>query len=246
MFSLLARSNVHETTGRTRSRDVAVTRRMVPLGAVLLLVATGCQPDTGDCPEYLACTESLGQPSALLEATYGADGTCWNGKEDEQKLCRAACTDYLATLEAAYGDCEVHDCQGHSLPQISTVTLTNAGMVEDPESGDTHPSVEVGISVTDGDGNLNTMVVDLWFEDDADGSVDDSRTPDVSSTVDMGTTACASPEATTAIRLDVVGRTLEVDTRYDVGARVTDAEGDVSDVAITQGYTPKSDGSDGG
>lgn len=233
MSSMLSSSN----TGRAR--------RTISPGAVLLLVATGCQPDMGDCPAYLECSESLGQPSALIEATYGADGTCWSGKQEEQTLCRAACTDFLETLQDAYGGCEIHDCQAHTAPEISALSLTNGGMVEDPESGDSRPSVEIGVTATDADGNLNTMQVDLWFEDDADGSVDDSATPAVSTSVDLGTEACASLDGATTISLVVTGGTLSVATRYDVGARVTDAEGDVSAVAVTQGSTPNSDGSDG-
>lgn len=67
------------------------------LGVVLVGVILGCggfgAPDLGDCPEYIACTEGLGMPTATLEASYGEGGLCW--QEEDHELCRAACSDGL-------------------------------------------------------------------------------------------------------------------------------------------------------
>ncbi|MFT5585658.1 MAG: hypothetical protein ACI9VR_003250 [Cognaticolwellia sp.] len=60
--------------------------------------------DHGDCPAYLSCHETAGSTSAILEATYGDDGVCWD--EEDASLCRAACTDGLALLTELFGsDC---------------------------------------------------------------------------------------------------------------------------------------------
>jgi peroxiredoxin len=49
--------------------------------------------DYGDCPDYIACSEDLGIPTASLEASYGEEGLCW--EEEDHLTCRAACADGL-------------------------------------------------------------------------------------------------------------------------------------------------------
>lgn len=68
--------------------------------------------DYGDCLDYIACSEAVGDPTATITAEFGEEGTCWDDAEDEQTLCRAYCTDAVDLLAEAYPD--VEECGGGS------------------------------------------------------------------------------------------------------------------------------------
>lgn len=78
-------------------------RHLVGLAGVGILVVGGLacmfgggSPELGACEDYLACAESIGQPTAVLVATYGEDGQCWD--EEDEALCQAQCADALTVL----------------------------------------------------------------------------------------------------------------------------------------------------
>ncbi|MED5370247.1 MAG: hypothetical protein VX899_04460 [Myxococcota bacterium] len=54
--------------------------------------------DYGDCEHYIACSEATGQPVTALIATYGPDGSCWQGGADLAEQCRAECSDGITIL----------------------------------------------------------------------------------------------------------------------------------------------------
>lgn len=68
------------------------------------------EPDYGDCPDYIACSDATGTPTATLEAQFGEDGICWDEDDDAQRLCRAQCTDAMDALSQAYPG--VDECSG--------------------------------------------------------------------------------------------------------------------------------------
>jgi hypothetical protein len=104
--------------------------------------ATGCSGgvDRGQCDAYLACSESLGQPTATLRATFGPDGVCWG--EEAEELCRAQCEDAVTALSQAFPDNEV--CAGAAgddgIPDCASeirATGTDVGdVIEDYETVD--------------------------------------------------------------------------------------------------------------
>lgn len=95
---------------------------MARLLSCLALAACGRSVDQGACPQYIACTEATGTPSATLLATYGDEGVCWSeGDGNEALLCRAHCADNLAAMATAWPN--VPECQPPPGPPPEAVDL---------------------------------------------------------------------------------------------------------------------------
>ncbi|GEM_PF-2428752 len=113
---------------------------------ILLSMALACsgETDLGECPTYIACAEATGTPTATLEATYGEEGLCWEESDEEQTLCRAACSDGMFGLAQLYPDEPA--CQGGSQevgPDCGEIIAT----------GDDVGSVPEDFTLVDQDGN---------------------------------------------------------------------------------------------
>lgn len=137
-------------------------------------------------------------------------------------------------------------CEGN-LPVVTSFELANGGLVD--FDGTMSPTIQLQVEASDDDGNLNQLVLEMWWEADGDGSVDTSGSPDNDfPTTLVSDAACEVFEATgngkIALNLQV-GGSIETNTLYDFAVRIVDASGEVSEVVTTTGVTPKADGSDG-
>lgn len=138
-------------------------------------------------------------------------------------------------------------CKGHD-PVLTRFELANGGMVD--FDGTEAPTIQLQADATDEDGNLDAITLEIWWEGDADGSVDTSGAPDSEKTWTlMSDSECsvfdtADSPATIALNLQV-GGAIPTNSPYDFAIRITDSEGEVSNVLTATGVTPKSDGSDG-
>lgn len=94
--------------------------RLKALAVLGIVLSLACGIGKGDvdygvCPDYIACAEATGTPTATIEATYGVDGVCW--EEDSEELCRAACEDAMTVLSSTYP--EESACLGGGIPQTT-------------------------------------------------------------------------------------------------------------------------------
>lgn len=95
---------------------------IVLLVSCVILAGCGRSIDQGVCPQYVACVEATGTPSATVRATYGDEGVCWSEGEGEVALlCRAHCDDNLAGLALVWPD--VPECQPPPSPPPESVDL---------------------------------------------------------------------------------------------------------------------------
>jgi hypothetical protein len=64
-------------------------------------LSSACKPEFGPaCDAYMACASASGL-GGQMEATYGADGPCWED-EEAAAICEASCADALAQAETSY------------------------------------------------------------------------------------------------------------------------------------------------
>jgi len=150
------------------------------------------------------------------------------------------------TADDTAGEC------GGVEPVIETLRVANGGLYDFSSVIDcaddedcVYPSVEVTLDVTDVDGDLHQYIIDIWFDDVVDGSVDTS-----SGGFQLLGSSRGDPCQVTAEsfgNLLAVGTgPLPFNTEIEFAAQITDAEGLTSDIAVASGFTPNSDGSDGG
>jgi hypothetical protein len=137
-------------------------------------------------------------------------------------------------------------CEGNN-PEITSFTLGNGGIVD--FDGTDFPTIQLQVEATDADGNLNQVVLEMWWEADGDGDIDTSGSPDNEYPATISSDgACevfeASGSGKIALNLQV-GSAIEANTPYDFAARIVDASGEVSEPMVASGVTPKMDGSDG-
>lgn len=163
-------------------------------------------------------------------------------------LLALACTKDTGTDDSAppLVDDTVAPCEGND-PVLNAVTVTNGGVRD--FDGTPYPTVLVEFDATDDDGNLNTVVMDIWVDQVIDGSVDTSGASDVNTVATLTEEDCSVTATGGASTVGVniqVGGGLEYGTEYDWAGQITDANGEVSNVAFTTAWTPNSDGSDGG
>ncbi len=132
------------------------------------------------------------------------------------------------------------ECAGAD-PAVSQVLLSNGGIVD--FEGTDWPTIKISADTTDADGNLNYATMDVWFSEFGEPSTDGSAALDKTFSVDD--TECGV-EANVFDLLVQVGQGLQYNTEYTFAVRITDQKGELSNIAMATGYTPKEDGSDGG
>lgn len=137
-------------------------------------------------------------------------------------------------------------CEGND-PVITSFVLGNGGLVD--FDGTDFPTIQLQVEATDEDGNLNQVVLEMWWEADGDGQVDTSASSDNEYPATLSADgACGLFEASGDGRLALnlqVGSAIEANTLYDFAVRIVDAAGEVSEPMVTTGVTPKTDGTDG-
>ena len=143
-------------------------------------------------------------------------------------------------------DDSAEPCEGNN-PEITSFTLGNGGLVD--FDGTDSPTLQLQVEATDADGNLNQVVLEMWWEADGDGELDTSRSPDNEYPATLSTDgACeffqASGDGKLALNLQV-GSAIQANTLYDFAVRIVDASAELSEAVVATGVTPKTDGSDG-
>ncbi len=143
-------------------------------------------------------------------------------------------------------DDSAEPCEGNN-PEITSFTLGNGGLVD--FDGTESPTIQLQVEATDADGNLDQVVLEMWWEADGNGEVDTSRSPDNEYPSTLSSDgACeffqASGNDKLALNLQVGGG-IQSNTLYDFAVRIVDASAEISEAVVTTGVTPKTDGSDG-
>ena len=137
-------------------------------------------------------------------------------------------------------------CEGNN-PEITDFALGNGGLVD--FDGTEYPTIQLQVEATDADGNLNQVVLEMWWEADGDGEIDTSGSPDNEYPTTLSSDgACQVFEAKGSAKIALnlqVGSAIEANTAHDFAVRVIDASGEISEPVVTSGVTPKMDGSDG-
>lgn len=129
-------------------------------------------------------------------------------------------------------------------PEILTFTATADGLYEF-EQGITQPALKISITARDDDQDLHEVNYEIWLDAHLDNTVDTSHDPYFDRLMTISTENCLTPTATVNLRLGAqAGSELEPNTWYDFAARVSDANGEPSEVVFTTGGTPKEDGSE--
>lgn len=102
------------------------------------------------------------------------------------------------------------------------------------------PSLLVELTASDSDGDLHSYQVDLWFDEQVDGSVDEGSDNHITpGPVALDVAACAAPAIASEVNIVLLGEdVLAYDTLYEFAAVVTDAAGLSSAPAITTAQTP--------
>lgn len=138
-------------------------------------------------------------------------------------------------------DSEDVPCNGHD-PVAQTLVVGNGGIVQFDEGP--YPTVALEVQTHDDDGNLNYVTLEFWWDATIDEAVDTSAGAMVSQTQTITSAPCLSTDQTPSLLIQV-GTGLEYNTLYDFAARVTDAEGEVSNVVVASGSTPRENGLSG-
>jgi hypothetical protein len=136
------------------------------------------------------------------------------------------------------------DCGG-TAPVVTAVSVGNGGL--GTYEGVDQWSVEIEVDATDEDSDLRPFHVDLWWDQTVDGVVE--RGEDLLAFEDYivaGKEACEVGQVSYRMKLAVAGTRFDYDTLYEFAAVIYDAQEMVSEVGVGSGYTPKSDGTDGG
>ena len=132
------------------------------------------------------------------------------------------------------------DC-GPNPPELGSVTVENGGLY-DFGSG-MEASLLFVVTASDADGDLHEMAIDVWYDEEPDGSVDTSGTAPLIAMVTISSEACEVSEATVHLSVGL-GSNIPYATQMDFAVAVVDAEGHLSDSLVVTGWTPNEDGSD--
>lgn len=138
-------------------------------------------------------------------------------------------------------DSEDVPCNGHN-PEALSLTVGNGGIQQFDEGP--YPTVSLAVETHDEDGNLNYVTLEFWWDAEIDGEVDSAGSAEVSQTQTITSAPCESTDQTPALLIQV-GTGLAYNTLYDFAARVTDAEGELSNVVVASGSTPRENGLSG-
>ena len=73
------------------------------LAASLMLV--GCGGQSPECAKYISCQNKVDATAgALLDSSYGTNGSCWKSNADVANACTTACKTATAALATAKPD----------------------------------------------------------------------------------------------------------------------------------------------
>ena len=130
-------------------------------------------------------------------------------------------------------------CVGGTPPVVSEVSLENTGMAV-YEADQEYPTLTVWADVSDEDNDINAYKLDVYYDAVVDSQVEADEDRNFSSSGTLSSTECGAPSGTVGLKIFLAGGGVEYNTLYEWGAMVTDANGYVSEMAVTSGYTPTS------
>lgn len=139
-----------------RSLTIMRSRRLLHVLLPTLAASLACglgkgDVDYGSCPDYIACAAATGTPTATIEAQYGEGGLCWDGDEDEQVLCRAACEDAMSVLAASYPEEPTCSESGEVRETTWGVDTECSGDIEETGTGEGEVSPDFALPDQHGD-----------------------------------------------------------------------------------------------
>jgi hypothetical protein len=129
-------------------------------------------------------------------------------------------------------------------PVIDQVSVANTGLQK--RNKVEVPTWTVSLHVTDEDGELSDYDIFVSFDDKLDGKVEPNSFNTFVKNVENAGDSCTVTEQTVDYVLAVNEEYLLYDTHYELGVVVVDNGDGESNMAVTDGFTPKKDGSDGG
>ena len=133
---------------------------------------------------------------------------------------------------------------GGTPPVITSVQCEAAGLLE-YEPGSSLPTLLFSVDVTDEDQDLENMTVELYFDDEVDGTVSTTDSPYSPSIVTIDSTECVTPESGVNLTVFVSG----VDPRYNLNYEWSIVVRDANDIAaepfILECITPQENGDAG-
>lgn len=132
-----------------------------------------------------------------------------------------------------------------SAPVVTGVAISNGG-IETFDNGD-FPTLGIRMDVTDDDGDLDVIGMNVWIDAVVDGAVDRSGPAVFDTEAYLFTDAveCEKFGATLTLKPAVTSNVLAYNTRYEFAVTAIDHHSVESSPYITDGVTPNSDGSDG-
>ena len=133
-------------------------------------------------------------------------------------------------------------CSG-TPPVITSLVFENLGMYEF-EGGD-QPAFKVTASFTDADADLTTVSMHLWSDVVVDGTVDTNGEYEGGDPYLFTDRECMASSRSYGLAFGVTSSSWGFATEYEFAATVLDVNDEESEPAITSGWTPNSDGSDG-
>ena len=140
-------------------------------------------------------------------------------------------------------DDEAVDC-GSNAPEITEVVLSNGGL-EDID-GTPLPVVLAEVRMSDSDGDLTAITVEIFPDGTVDGAVDTGSSPFQPSDLSIEEPPCSVLEAGLDLGIPISEELgLEYGTLAEVGFIVYDAAGLASPVFVAEVCLPNQDGSDG-
>ena len=109
------------------------------------------------------------------------------------------------------------------------------------------PSLLFSFDARDENGDLDRYTVDIWYDQEVDGSVDAREVNHIAfDTVQMDGNPCEVDRLSASVRITILGDdVLALDTNYEWAVTLTDAHGIASLPAIVVGRTPMEGEDDG-
>ena len=121
----------------------------------------------------------------------------------------------------------------------------SAGLKE-PEPGATAlPTLLMSLFITDEDQDLNSMQVEIYFDEDVDGAVSTQEVIYPPVTIPLSQDTCLDAEATVNIDVFVNGVSPRYNQAYEWGVLVRDANNDASELYVFECITPFENGDAG-
>lgn len=139
------------------------------------------------------------------------------------------------------GGTNTETCGGVA-PIADALDISNGGVKN--FEGEDAPTIGLSLHLTDEDGDIHQGVMAIWYDETIDGDVDTGGDPALDRIYSGLGDACFVMDATLNLGIRV-GTVFEYNTGYEFAALFEDANGEVSNVLIAGGVTPKEDGSDG-